>query len=242
MRFSSKSRARQYVWDLLVEQRVARFPLPPHGRIPNFKGAEAAARRLFDLPLFQHVKRLKVNPDAPQRYVRQLALEKGIVVYMPTPRLRGGFFKLDPAQIPPSKYAEAAQLSRCQRWAIPVPLKDMPPVDAIVTGSVAVTREGKRCGKGEGYGDLEYAILRELGYPEVPVVTTVHPLQIVDDFPRDENDLPLHWIVTPHEIIPVEHPFPAPRGIDWDRLPADALKTMPILQELYQSKYASGKN
>jgi len=39
----------------------------------------------------------------------------------------------------------------------------MPCLDAIVCGSVAVTRDGRRCGKGEGYSDLEFAILRELG-------------------------------------------------------------------------------
>ncbi len=239
MRFATKSQARRHVWDVLLKQRVARFPLPPHGRIPNFKGAESAARRLFEIPLLQQAKRLKVNPDTPQRDVRQLALQKGLVVYMPTPRLRGGFLKLDPARIPPDKYAEAVRLRHCQQWAIPVSLEELPPVDAIITGSVAVTRSGKRCGKGQGYGDLEYAVLRELGYPDVPVVTTVHPLQIVEDFPRDENDIPLHWIVTPHEIIPIDPPFPAPRGIDWDRLPPEALQKMPMLQELYQIKHSA---
>jgi hypothetical protein len=38
-------------------------------------------------------------------------------------------------------------------------------LDAIICGSVAVTRDGRRCGKGEGYSDLEFAILRELGHP-----------------------------------------------------------------------------
>jgi hypothetical protein len=42
---------------------------------------------------------------------------------------------------------------------------------------------GRRCGKGEGYSDLEFAILRELGHPPVPVATTVHDLQVVDSCP-----------------------------------------------------------
>jgi hypothetical protein len=53
-------------------------------------------------------------------------------------------------------------------------------LDAIVCGSVAVTRDGRRCGKGEGYSDLEFAIRRELGHPAVPVATTVHDLQIYE--------------------------------------------------------------
>jgi 5-formyltetrahydrofolate cyclo-ligase len=92
--------------------------------------------------------------------------------------LRGGFKKLDPHRIPPDKIDEATSLSRGNRWAEEVALADMPVLDAIVCGSVAVTRNGRRCGKGEGYSDLEFAILRELGHPPVPTATTVHDLQI----------------------------------------------------------------
>jgi 5-formyltetrahydrofolate cyclo-ligase len=83
--------------------------------------------------------------------------------FVPTPRLRGGFKKLDPCRIPPDKIEAAASLSRGDRWSEEVALADMPGLDAIVCGSVAVTRDGRRCGKGEGYSDLEFAILRELG-------------------------------------------------------------------------------
>src|ERR1700719_3732042 len=47
--FADKSAARQWVWDRLVAKGVARFPFPPHGRIPNFAGAEVAAARLLDI-------------------------------------------------------------------------------------------------------------------------------------------------------------------------------------------------
>ena len=208
------------------------FPLPPHGRIPNFEGAARAAERLLAHPVFAHARRIKVDPDAPQRMVRLLALTRGIMVFVPTPRLRGGFRRFDPAKIPPDKLEEAASLIRGARWGEPVPLRELPVVDLIATGSVAVTRTGKRCGKGHGYGDLEYAMLRELGHPEVPVVTTVHPLQVVDDFPADAHDQPLHLIVTPDEVIEVAHPRPAPRGIDWGLLTAHDLAEMPILKEL----------
>ena len=36
-KFKTKAEARQAVWDALVEARVARFPFPTHGRIPNFE-------------------------------------------------------------------------------------------------------------------------------------------------------------------------------------------------------------
>src|SRR3990172_10674130 len=89
--YASKQEARQAVWDALQRERVARFPFPPHGRIPNFEGAARAAERLLAHPVFAHARRIKVDPDAPQRMVRLLALTRGIMVFVPTPRLRGGF-------------------------------------------------------------------------------------------------------------------------------------------------------
>ena len=231
-RFDTKSAARQAVWDVLDDRGVARFPFPPHGRIPNFDGASDAARRLFAQGPVAGADRLKVNPDAPQRYVRIEALRRGCVVLVPTPRLRAGFKRLDPATIPEDALKSAASFSNMDRWAEPVALADLRPVDAIVTGSVAVTRTGNRCGKGEGYSDLEYAILRELGHDPVPVATTVHPLQVVDQIPTDAHDLPLSQIVTPEETIEVADPPAPPLGIDWDALSATDLEEMPVLREL----------
>ena len=145
---------------------------------------------------------------------RAEALRRGITVFVATPRLRGGFKKLDPRRIPPDKIGEAASLSRGDRWSEEVVLTNMPGLDAIVCGSVAVTRSGRRCGKGEGYSDLEFAILRELGYPPVPVATTVHDLQVVDSVPGDPTDQPLSVIATPTQTIRVKRPGAAPMGID----------------------------
>lgn len=230
--FNSKDAARRHVWAALTEQRLARFPFPVHGRIPNFRGAEAAARRLFEVGPWKDARFLKINPDSPQRPLREEALRRGITYFMPTPRLRAGFKKFDPARIPPDRYGEAAALSTSDTWAEEVPLDALPQFDAIVAGSVAVTRTGKRCGKGEGYSDIEFAILRELGHAPVPVATTVHEVQIVEDFPRDETDLPLSVICTPDETIVVARPMPAPEGISWNRLSERDIDEMPVLKDL----------
>ena len=233
--FPTKDAARQAVWDALQDQGAARFPYPPHGRIPNFAGAEAAAERLMAHPLLSDVRAIKANPDAPQRPVRHRALEAGIGVYMPTPRLKDGFLRLDPARIPPEHRKQAASLSKGRQWAEAIPLEALgDEIDLVVTGSVAVTGSGRRCGKGHGYGDLEYAILRELGHPPLPVATTVHSLQVVDGFPADRHDLPVSLIATPEATIEVADPPPAPTGIEWSALPADALSEMPVLAELAQ--------
>lgn len=232
-RFETKEAAREAVWDALEETGTARFPFPPQGRIPNFDGAPEAAARLFETGLFAEARRIKVNPDAPQRHVRIEALRRGSVVFVPTPRLRGGFKRLDPAGIPDEDVTSAGSLSQMDAWAEPVDLGDLPPLDAIVTGSVAVTRSGRRCGKGEGYSDLEYAILRELGHDPVPVATTVHPIQVVESIPTDRHDLPLSWIVTPADTIEVSEPPAPPTGVEWDALQEDDFDEMPVLRALH---------
>src|SRR5438270_2311696 len=68
--FADKSAARQWVWDRLVAEGVARFPFPPHGRIANFAGAEVAAARLFKIEPWKSATAIKVDPDSPQRPLR----------------------------------------------------------------------------------------------------------------------------------------------------------------------------
>lgn len=228
----TKQQARQMVWDRLQDDELARFPFPPHGRIPNFKGAAEAARRLFEVEPWRSAARLKINPDAPQRYVREAALRRGVIVFMPTPRLRAGFKKLDPTRILDDRIKGAASLSKAAEFAEDVALRDLPQMDAIVCGSVAITRDGRRCGKGEGYSDLEFAILAELGHVPVPVATTVHGAQIVERLPLAPNDLPVALIVTPEEVIDVADPPPAPVGIAWERLSDADLEAMPVLRAL----------
>jgi 5-formyltetrahydrofolate cyclo-ligase len=86
---------------LLERRRVARFPMPLADRIPNFKGAEQAAAGAATLPEWQAARRIKCNPDAPQRALRLRALQDGKLVFMAVPRLREArcFLRLDPARL-----------------------------------------------------------------------------------------------------------------------------------------------
>ena len=234
--YSSKNAARQAVWDKLKDEKLTAFPFPPHGRIPNFKGAKEAALQLFKEPELANAKAIKVNPDSPQKYVRAEALRRGITVYVPTPRLKAGFLKLDPAEIPFEAMNEASHMSTVGKWAKPVALLDLPQPDAIVTGSVAVTLRGQRAGKGAGYSDIEFAILRELGHNAMPVATTVNDIQVVDNFPTERIDLSLTVIATPSETYRIESPPQPPQGIEWERLTDHDLDEMPILKELLSLK------
>ena len=83
----AKAAIRERVWRRMRERRVARFP-GTEGRIPNFIGAEVAARLLTTTDAWRWATTLKCNPDAPQLPVRAAALTEGKVVFMAVPRLR----------------------------------------------------------------------------------------------------------------------------------------------------------
>ena len=163
-----KQAVREAVWDAFEAGDQARFPFPPHDRIPNFAGADAACERLTETAEWADAATLKCNPDAPQLPVRRAALRAGKTVYVAQPRLRDPdpFLRLDPATIEADGDAtidDATTVSGVSTHGTPVAPEAVPRVDLVVSGSVAVTTDGARIGKGEGYSDLEWGVLRELG-------------------------------------------------------------------------------
>lgn len=226
-----KRALRERVWRELEARGVTTFPKPARGRIPNFVGSRAAATLLRSLPTYAQARTIFVNPDAAQLAVRELALRDRKRLIMATPRLREGFILLDPAEIKDAR--GAASIRGAFKHGRKTSVHGVK-VEMIVEGSVVVDRRGGRVGKGGGFGDLEFAILRETGAvtDTTPIVTTVHPLQIVDEVPMSEHDVPVDFIVTSDRIIETTHAHPKPSGIIWKLLPSDVFKRMPILAEL----------
>lgn len=229
-----KQKIREHVWSLLERKGVARFPRPVYGRIPNFVGAERAAERILELEEYRSARVVKVSPDSPQRFIRYRCLLDGKILIMPTPRLREGFLLLDPSKIPRRSYERASTIRGAFTFGEKISPESLPRVDLIVMGSVAVTEDGLRLGKGGGYGELEYAILLEFGKIDrsVPIATNVHDLQILNDLPRDPHDLTLDVIATPTKLIRVEKPSQRPKGIIWELLDESKVKEIPILSRL----------
>ena len=230
-----KQELRERVWDELDESGEARFPFPPHGRIPNFAGAEQAAERLADTDVWEKADVVKSNPDSPQRPVRRHALEAGKVVYMAVPRLRDEkcFLRLDPDEI--DDIDHATTIGGSSELGEQVGPEEMQSIELIVSGSVAMTENGERVGKGEGYSDLEFAVLREFGLVDdgTTTVTTVHEIQVVDEsIPTTQQDVPIDWIFTPNRTIRTEATDDKPVEIEWSVLNEDRLDEIPILRRL----------
>jgi len=239
----TKQEIREAVWSLLQSEHVARFP-GARGRIPNFTGAEQCAAHVAELEVWQTARFIKSNPDSPQRAIRHLALKQGKTIYMAVPRLREEkcFVELDPSRLGKSLYA-ASSIKGAFEFGRQVSVREMKPVDLIVCGSVAVRRDGARIGKGGGYSDLEYAIALELGIitPATPIITTVHPLQIVTGrIALAPHDIPVDFIVTPEKSIATKTRISRPRGIYWDYLDEEKIAAIPLLKRMRASRGVQG--
>lgn len=218
-----------------MKNDISVFP-KPFGRIPNFKGVTEASEKLLELEDFQQAKAIIVGPDKPLETVRLLSLENGKDLYVPIPRLKNWLLKKL------SKDDNADIKKVVNRWGIentgkPVDLEEELHIDLLVMGSVAVSKEGHRIGKGKGYSDLEYAILKVMKAVDenTIIVTVVHDSQVFDELPVDlfkKHDVPVDYIVTPTQVIKVETCLPKPAGVYWDLLSKKRVTFMDTLQRL----------
>ena len=131
---------------------------------------------------------IKANPDSPQTHARRLALEQGKTLVMAVPRLRDQhpFRLLDPRKLSDKQVREAATIKGALRHGKVVADDELPEIDLVLCGSVAVNLRGARVGKGGGFSDLEYGLLIEAGKIDdhTVVATTVPP----DPDPAREPD------------------------------------------------------
>lgn len=232
----SKQEIREEMWRRMEELHVARFP-GAFGRIPNFIGAEKAALLLTQLDEWRGARVVKVNPDSPQSHVRRLALTSNMILIMPTPRLRNGFLLLDPGRLDKKDYSFASTIKGAFIHGVKINPADLPRVDLVVAGSVAVNEQGERIGKGGGYSEIEWAIAREHGKVDenTPIVTTIHDVQLVkEDFEAAPYDLPLDYVATPSKIIRIREHRKKPEGIYWNLISTEKIMEIPVLQEMFK--------
>ena len=218
----AKQQVRERIWRALEDEGASRFP-GARGRIPNFRGAEAAAALLAELPEWQAADVVKSNPDAPQLPVRRRARRDGKTLYMAVPRLA--------APKPFVRIESDPTIKRAIAEGTPVAVEDLGHVDVVVCGTVAVNHAGVRVGKGGGYSDLELALLAEAGLVDetTTIVTTVHPLQLLDEeLPETAHDFRVDVVVTPGQVIRTRTGRRSPRII-WEHLDAETIAAIPVL-------------
>ncbi|NXH16420.1 MTHSD protein, partial [Bucco capensis] len=245
---ASKWDVREKVWDYLESSGLADFPRPVHHRIPNFKGSHQACCSVKELDVFSRAQEIKVDPDKPLEGVRLAALQARKTLLVPTPRLRTGLFnKIIP---PPGATKEILRICATSQgikeYSVPVGLDGKARVDLVVVGSVAVSEKGWRIGKGEGYADMEYAMMVAMGavQEDTPVITIVHDCQVLDlaEELLDDHDLTVDYILTPTRTIKTNCRRPKPQGIMWHKVSYEMLEKIPILKNLRYREKQAGKD
>ncbi|KAB1260730.1 Methenyltetrahydrofolate synthase domain-containing protein [Camelus dromedarius] len=158
--------------------------------------------RIPNFKAFKMARTIKVNPDAPQKNARFFVLDGGHSAGELSGRV----------SVPPQGV---------RNYSAPVGLDSRVLVDLVVVGSVAVSEKGWRIGKGEGYADLEYAMMVSMGAvgPGTPVVTIVHDCQVVNipETLLEDHDLTVDYILTPTRVITTGCERPKPTGITWSK-------------------------
>jgi 5-formyltetrahydrofolate cyclo-ligase len=198
---TAKRLLREEIWNKLKKEGVARFPLPCYGRIPNFAGSEKAAEKVRLLNEWKQARVVFANPDYAQQKVREFALLDGKVLVMASPKLKLGYVFVDPKDVRDMENF-ASTIRGVFKYGKTINAQEIPKPDLIIEGSVAVDARGYRLGKGYGYGDVEIKTLKNM-FGAVPILTTVHDTQVVENVPFEEKDEKVSIIVTPTRIIEV---------------------------------------
>lgn len=195
--FRSKEEVRDYVWKKI--EPFCNFP-SPYGRIPNFKGAEKACEKIRVLEEYKKAECVFSAPDSVLLRLREIVLEDGKILLAALPKIKG--FVVLRRRVKPTisalKISERANFEELKKK-----------VGVFAQGCVAVDFKGNRIGKGSGFGDREYLILKREGIlsEDAVFVVVAHDLQVFSDLSHlaEEHDVKANVILTPTRIIRVEN-------------------------------------
>ncbi len=228
-----KKQLRKRIWEGMTSKGLS---LAPEGTIPIFSGQNKAAQRLRSLEEYKKAKTIMVAPDRTLLQVRINAIMDGKKLIMATPGLRDGFYQLHREMIRAKDWALAARSSAVQRYGkrLFTDHSEIGEVDLMVTGAVAVDLQGGRVGKGSGYFDIEYMILREVDSVKenTTICAIVDDYQVLQNVPMGPMDVAVDIICTPSKIIFASRNNFRPEGIFWHLLDTKQIKRMRPLREL----------
>lgn len=206
--------------------------------IADFEGSEAATARLAADPAYAAAATILVTPDNGLRRLRERVLRDGRRLLVPTCGIGRGFLLLDGAGLTAAEAALGSTMEAIEELARPVTLRGIAASarpDLLVTGALGVTAAGLRLGKGRGYFDLEWALLREVGAvpADAPVAVLVHDVQVVEAaLPVEPHDVVADLVVTPTRSIATGRTGPRAARLERERVTPAMLDAIPPLREL----------
>lgn len=244
---------RQKIWDALrdVARPDSRFAWDFSEFIADYEGSGRGAEHIRSLGNELGVESWFITPDNNLNPLRKSLIEDGLAFIMPSYGIRRGFLLLDPTLVPDGEETFASTLDGVNRYGEEIPITHLSDeyaqIDVLVTGASFVTTNGLRMGKGHGYFDLEWAMLREVNLvdEDTIVIAAAHDVQVIEADMVDraqlveEHDTIVDYIITPSGIREVDDTSPKPQGIYWELLDDEDINSIPPLAELNESRQAT---
>lgn len=241
-----REKHRKQVWDDLrgVARPDSRFAWDFAEFIADYEGSEQNAQRIRELAGDLDITTWFVTPDNNLDKLRESLVRDNIPFVMPSYGILRGFLSLHPEDVPAGDERFVGTLDGMNRYASPIPFGELADrqetFDILVTGSSFVTTDGLRMGKGHGFFDLEWAMLREVDLVDhtTKVVAVAHDVQVIDadEIDRDsiiaEHDTIADYIVTPTTVHEIQDAPPKPTGIHWNLLAEEKIERIPPLAYL----------
>ena len=205
-----KDSIRKSIYDKLFNESQSLRAKGDYGKIPDFKGKDIAAGLLASTDEWKKSKTIFCSPDSAQIPVRYLALKENKDIIMASPNLEHGYLYIEGNNLNGKEYEASTKegaFKHCSRSFDFGDESNLDPleiaIDMVVEGSVGVDRLGNRIGKGKGFADREIEDLLNkcLIDESTPLVTTIHPFQLIEHVPMESHDRKLNMIVSSYEII-----------------------------------------
>lgn len=246
----TKRSIRLDTWQKIKDQKLSplrRFSV--FNKIPNYIGADKAAELLAETEEFKKAKKVKVNIDLAQEPVKVEVVKAHKTLFVPPAQKSSNVYaeikNCNPDEVDLATQKKIIKLQGDEDTFEEIDINGIQKLDMVVVGSCAVSRQGHRIGKGNGYVDLDVGILTYLGVitKDTLIVTTVHDVQVYDTLPEhlfQSYDLPLDLIVTPTEVIRVSKRLHRPEGIEWKLLSSRRLEIVPVLKCIKEREEKSG--
>lgn len=123
-----------------------------------------------------------MNVDRSQEPVKYQVVSKKKILYVPAARDSSALFaKINvPEDADETVLKKVFRINTLTEFGSDIEASTDMKLDMLVIGSVAVSKDGYRIGRGNGYVDLDFGILVQLGVvtDKTIIVTTVHDLQV----------------------------------------------------------------
>ena len=232
----TKDAIRHKVWTRVTAAGVVRFPgrVRSHPELRRRRARRASCSA--QLTIWKRAKVVKFDLGAPQLALRRAALRDGKILYIPMPGLRTErcFLEVDPARLGANAVARGEPARRAARTAVRWRRTSCIRSTWCWSARSRCRARARASAAATARADLEYALLRRAGKVReyTPIVTTVHPLQVVDDrIAMRAHDIPVDFLITPDQVVAAPSLYPRPRGILWDLLPDERIRAIPALRK-----------